>query len=1073
MHSNVHFKFRKPAKSPESNIKYPGIVRWFIAFGALMVIGFGCRKDNPVKKDLPEHESYGRFASEKVVELAFLTDTIVGEQEKFEATGSRQRVKGSLKRQIATFNIKSKEPKILPIDRKRLEVIMVEERKDRVTKIDSIAPQLISQPIPIKALPMRFKDAAQFNIQYLDVEQGISSSFIYSIYEDKKGNLWFGTYGGGLCRYDGKNIHNYTDIQGLSNNRIRVVTEDEEGNLWIATNGGGVIKYNGQHFINYSVKNGLENNRIYELYTDKKGRLWFGFANGSVSRFDGDSFFTLREIDGLTGDRIYAIMEDQGGNMWFGTDGGGIAIYDGENITRLTTKDGLPNDQIRDIIEDDYGDIWIATNGGGLCKFDSKTLSLYGEKQGLPNGKILTMILDEQGSFWLGTYGGGAIKFDGQQFSHYTETDGLSHNTVLSILEDRSNNIWFGTNGGGVSKLKENSFNSYLGKEVLENSTVRSIIEDRRGNIWFCTDGKGVTKFDGEVYETYNEDLGLPNGNIYCMLEDRNGTFWFGTRGAGVFSFDGKQFTTYTESDGLALNNVRCMYEDINGNLWFGTYGGGVSKFDGKYFSNITEEDGLGRNVIRSIYEDKKGNLWFGTDGGGVSKYDGKKLVNYTEKSGLPSNIVMTIYEDKNNNMWFGTWGGGLSRFDGKKFEHFTKESGLSHDLVLSIIEDRKQNIWVGTEAGINVLQPSGTNGDYNCVSMTKWDGLKRLDLALNSVCLDRNNQIWWGLGKGITKLDLNSFAVSGKQPEVQLDYVEINQEFVDFRQIADTECDECDQAHFSKESTIIPFYNYPKDLQLPHHLNHITFHFSAIDWAAPHKLKYQYRFNGFDKSWSQLQPDGVAEYRNIPSGNYVFDFRAIGESNIYSRTLSYPVEIVAPWYESIWAQLLGVLLIVAIVFGIFRWRIRQLSRNQIILRNIVNERTKELMALTEEMKFANKELTEKNEQISSQSEKLNLANEALNTVNTNLERMVKERTRELTNKNKILSDFAFMNAHNLRVPVANIKGIIQLFEFKLTMEEKEELIERLKGQSDDLDQALIDITNRLEKDETSKADQD
>lgn len=140
---------------------------------------------------------------------------------------------------------------------------------------------------------------------------------------------------------------------------------------------------------------------------------------------------------------------------------------------------------------------------------------------------------------------------------------------------------------------------------------------------------------------------------------------------------------------------------------------------------------------------------------------------------------------------------------------------------------------------------------------------------------------------------------------------------------------------------------------------------------------------------------------------------------------------------------------------------------------NIVDERTKELTALTEEMKLANEELMEKNKQISSQSEKLNLANEALNTVNSNLEKIVRERTRELTNKNKILSDYAFLNAHNLRVPVANIKGIIQLFDFKLTMEEKEELIERLKGQSDDLDQALIDITNRLEKDETSKADQD
>ena len=340
---------------------------------------------------------------------------------------------------------------------------------------------------------------------------------------------------------------------------------------------------------------------------------------------------------------------------------------------------------------------------------------------------------------------------------------------------------------------------------------------------------------------------------------------------------------------------------------------------------------------------------------------------------------------------------------------------------------------------------------------------------------MDQKNQIWWGHGKGITKLDLNSFEVSQTVPAVQLNYVEINQEFVDFRRLDDEGYSDC-VAYGTlpdAKNSVIPFYNYPERLKMPHNLNHLTFHFSAIDWVAPHKIQYQYRLNGIDKNWSMLRSDGVAEYRNIPSGQYTFEFRAIGESNVYSKSMSYPVEIVAPWYEHFWVRVIGVLMLIGVLYGLFKWRIRQLSQNQKVLMHIVSERTKELTELTEEMKVANKELLKKNEQISNQSEKLNAANEALNTVNANLEKMVKERTKELTVKNKTLSDYAFMNAHNLRVPVANIKGIIQLFDFKLTMRDKEELIEKLKVQSDDLDEALINITNRLDEDKLPASNRD
>ncbi|MDQ3048675.1 MAG: hypothetical protein M3R27_14090, partial [Bacteroidota bacterium] len=122
------------------------------------------------------------------------------------------------------------------------------------------SPFIAKQPKPILSLPLRMKDGATCNIQYLDVDQGMNSSYVRSILEDKSGNLWFGTDGGGASKYDGKTFTHYTDKEGLGNNTVWSIIEDRNGNLWFGTNGGGVSKYDGKSFTHYTEKEGLSNN---------------------------------------------------------------------------------------------------------------------------------------------------------------------------------------------------------------------------------------------------------------------------------------------------------------------------------------------------------------------------------------------------------------------------------------------------------------------------------------------------------------------------------------------------------------------------------------------------------------------------------------------------------------------------------------------------------------------------------------------------------------------------------------------------------------------------------------------
>ncbi len=148
-------------------------------------------------------------------------------------------------------------------------------------------------------------------------KEGLSHSYVWSILEDKNGQLWFGTVGG-LTRYKGEIFTHYTDIQGLSYNDVVSIVEDYNRNLWFGTRGGGVTKYDGKNFFHFTEEQGLTNNVVWSMLIDKSGNLWLGTFNG-VSKFDGKTFTHFTEKEGLVNNDVWSIQEDKSGNLWFGT----------------------------------------------------------------------------------------------------------------------------------------------------------------------------------------------------------------------------------------------------------------------------------------------------------------------------------------------------------------------------------------------------------------------------------------------------------------------------------------------------------------------------------------------------------------------------------------------------------------------------------------------------------------------------------------------------------------------------------------------------------------------------------
>ena len=227
--------------------------------------------------------------------------------------------------------------------------------------------------------------------------------FINSIYQDRKGFLWFGT-DGGVSQYDGEKFVNFTTDDGLPVKSVWVIHQDREGYIWFGTGGGGVSQYDGEKFVNFTTDDGLAENYVISIYQDREDFLWFGTQNGGVSRYDGNKFVNFTTDDGLASNFIRSIHEDKTGHLWVGTVGGdGASRYDGEKFVNFTTHEGLVQNDVTSIYQDREGLLWFGTLSGGVSRYDGTSWVSLDTRDGLINNQISKIYQDSDGRLWFAT----------------------------------------------------------------------------------------------------------------------------------------------------------------------------------------------------------------------------------------------------------------------------------------------------------------------------------------------------------------------------------------------------------------------------------------------------------------------------------------------------------------------------------------------------------------------------------------------------------------------------------------------------------------------------------------------
>jgi signal transduction histidine kinase/ligand-binding sensor domain-containing protein/DNA-binding response OmpR family regulator len=756
-----------------------------------------------------------------------------------------------------------------------------------------------------------------------DDTSSISHNSINSIVEDKDHNLWVGT-SDGLNLFN-RDLDNFVRIRfpGIERMYISSLSTDNNGNIWIGTFGIGIIRYNYKNFSSHYFLhndndiNSISSNFVTGIVSDKRQNIWIGTWKGlDFLNHDHTVFKHFKHaVDktSLSNNLISTVRLDAEGNLWIGTSGGGLnklwkdrgAIVF-QHFQHSDAPHSLSNNNILSICEDNIGNFWIGTDNGGLNYLNTKTGSFTSyhpedDNHGsISSNGIPSLYLDNDNILWIGTYNQG-LNFIDEKFEKFERfqknslsKNSIQDNDVTGFAEDNDGNIWIATDGGGISRFDTKSgIITQIAKHDPHghpiNNNVQSIVYDKNNNIWLATWNGGIDRLNksGYIVKKYKVEGSLKAGDnrIMALYEDKQQNIWAGTAGSGLFLYNPQedkfiQITDHSRSSGNTdIAYVTSIFEDHNNIIWVGTLNGllslkksGDNEFLFSWFFADRSANSISSRRITVIFEDRKKNLWFGTEDKGLNLFNkDNSFINFSKQDGLPSNSIKGILEDKKGHLWIST-NKGLSEFDpdSKKFKNYTKEDGLNSDEFYrnSCFKSGYGELFFGGNNGFNAFYP---------------DSIKSNAL--------------------IPPVYLTDFKIFNKSVPIG-----------------------------TKGSPLRKHISQSKKIVLSYKQNSFSIEFVALNYTRSSQNQYAYMLEGLEKEWNRVEHKRFATYTYVSPGTYLF--KVIGSNNdgIWNPIpATLQITILPPFWRTIWAYMIYVLVLFTLLFTFIRLMVIRAKQSQIL----------------------------------------------------------------------------------------------------------------------------------------------
>lgn len=816
----------------------------------------------------------------------------------------------------------------------------------------------------------------------LSVEHGLSNGIVREVFQDSQGFLWIGT-NNGLNQYDGYRItvfrHEPGQTNSLPSNLVTAIAETAgEGGttLWVGTDLGlAAFDVARGLFTRYQADprnaESLISNEIQALHVDRRGVLWIG-TRGGLARFDPAKKAFVRHVSNpldsrtITAGMVTSLADGTDGSLWVGTEQGLSRLDAARAHVRRYTKDSLQpaslaDNRVRALHMDRKGRLWIGTDTQGVDRFDEKAGAFVHYPPagtGLSAASVNAILEDTDGQIWVGVWGGGINRLvedaSGRgTFVTYrhdaTDPASLAIDDINLLAQDRSGVIWVGTYGAGLSRftpkgrIRVTQYRHRPGRAgSLTDDRVHAVLVDRAGAMWVGT-WAGLNVWSPGSDGFVRVPLGGQRAErVMSLVEAPDGSIWAGTLDAGVSRIDPKTRQAARiggDADGAAAltsQRVSSLAIDRAGQIWIGTLENGLNAFDPaagairRYQHDVANTASLASNRMDAVFADSRGTIWVGGSLGldALDPATGK-VRHYGAAPGAPAALngrIAAIHEFPAGRLWVGTASGGLvrmeidSRGEPLRFDVFNRSHGLASEFITSVRHDGSGQLWVATAEGLSRFDPASGKG----LAFDVDDGLASQAFHSAAYYDAPRGQLLFGGPKGLSVVRTADAGPDPYAPPIAL--------------------------------TGFSILNKPvrlagaSSLDLSYRDAVFTFEFAAFDFAAPDRLRYEYRLEGFDPAWNVVDATRrSATYTNLNPGSYTFEVRAVNRDGVYSAVpVRLPVVIQPPFWRTWWFSALAATMLIAAVAGLVRRRVRLVEQQRERLERVVELRTSELREQTE-----------------------------------------------------------------------------------------------------------------------------
>ncbi len=722
--------------------------------------------------------------------------------------------------------------------------------------------------------------------RHYTTENGLPSSEVYSILEDKKGNVWFGT-DRGVARFDGYEFKTFTYLDGLTDNTVFNLQEDKFGRIWMLSFSCRLYYYENGKVHAYKYNSLLlkeSQGRIpTSFYVDSLENVYTSVHSFGILKIDSSGNYNWKHRISHLGSINYIIDEQTPNNALL------AYTYNKEilHAKYIHIRNNLTDTfSISDNGKDRFTAIRLTTDklvfssGKSLYEKNKKSIELIAE---LP-GKIITLSKDNNQNLWAGTESG--VFQINTINTNKIAANYLRENSITGILQDREGGFWFTTLDKGVYYMPGYGIQGIPFNEGPFQKPI-SLVSDKKSNIYAgCWNGMLV-----KIHAAKKEIMFIPGKPDYNSM---------------IFNltyFDDERLLLSRSNPGFIKNKK--YYPIYNKNV-FGIktelvkdsneiyYAAGTTFFFIIRNDSVIENIFLGQRINCLIRDSQKRIILGCSRGVFVFNLISKTL------SPLHKDLMDLRIDDikmYNNKIAMASKGKGLLILDGDSIQTIDESKGLCSNLVNKILI-RENQIWCTTNKGISkIVFQNSQNTDYSITNVNSGDGLFSDEIT---GITELNDTIYVASNSGISFFNSRTDFTNSINPPVQIKSFKINN--------SDTAVGE----------NIILKYNQ----------NNIHIDFTGISFRSSGKIKYNYHLISGKDTTSSIISGKSVEFLSLNPGQYHFSVSAINNSGIYSKipaTISF--EIRPAWWQSLWFRIIIAALISVFIYLLYRNKLKQLKQ--------------------------------------------------------------------------------------------------------------------------------------------------